>query len=190
MKQQLTELLVARLQEQPSIPQSDPVPSFHITYLYVGHFLARWGTRMWDFSVGIYGAVESASTALFGPIIGHWVDRFPYVKVLRIWLLTQNLSFVIAGGTVLALLVYADLRLTNFFAFVFLIILTNISGAVGVLSTLAGTILVERDWAVVISEGHSPEVLTKINSVMRRIDLFCKLCAPVLTGLIMSRPEF
>ncbi|XP_062024165.1 solute carrier family 40 member 2-like [Rosa rugosa] len=201
MKQQLTEPLVARTQEQPSIPQSDPVPSFLITYLYVGHFLARWGTRMWDFSVGlyminiwpdsllfaaIYGAVESASTALFGPIIGHWVDRFPYSKVLRIWLVTQNLSFVIAGGTVMALLVYADLKLTNFYAFVFLIILTNISGAVGVLSTLAGTILVERDWAVVISEGHSPEVLTKINSVMRRIDLFCKLCAPVLTGLIIS----
>lgn len=41
---------------------------------------------------------------------------------------------------------------------------------------------------VVISECHSdPEVLlTKMNSVLRRIDLFCKLCAPVLTGFIIS----
>lgn len=52
--------------------------------------------RMWEFSVGlymmniwpdsllyaaIYGAVESASTALFGPIIGTWVDKLTYVKV-------------------------------------------------------------------------------------------------------------
>ena len=51
---------------------------------------------MWEFSVGlymvniwpdsllyaaIYGAVESASIALFGPIIGRWVDKLSYVKV-------------------------------------------------------------------------------------------------------------
>lgn len=203
MKQELREPLQAQVQEEPSNSQYDPLPSHLIRYLYVGHFLARWGTRMWEFSVGlymisiwpdslllaaIYGAVESASTALFGPLIGHWVDRFPYVKVLRLWLVTQNLSFMIAGGTVMALLVYSDLKLTSFNAFILLVILTNISGAVGVLSTLAGTILLERDWVVVISECHSdPEVLlTKMNSVLRRIDLFCKLCAPVLTGFIIS----
>lgn len=52
--------------------------------------------RMWEFSVGlyminiwpdsllyaaIYGAVESASTAVFGPIIGRWVNRLSYVQV-------------------------------------------------------------------------------------------------------------
>lgn len=52
---------------------------------------------MWEFSVGlyminiwpdsllyaaIYGAVESASTAVFGPIIGTWVDKLTYVKVI------------------------------------------------------------------------------------------------------------
>ena len=51
---------------------------------------------MWEFSVGlyminiwpdsllyaaIYGAVESASIALFGSIIGRWVDKLCYVKV-------------------------------------------------------------------------------------------------------------
>lgn len=69
-----------------------------------------------------------------------------YGQVLRLWLVTQNLSFVIAGGTVMVLLVYSDLKHTNFNAFISLVILINISGAVGVLSTLAGTILVERDW--------------------------------------------
>lgn len=37
-----------------------------------------------------------------------------------------------------------------------------------------------------ITEGQSTEVLTNMNSVIRRIDLFSKLCAPVLTGFIIS----
>ncbi|KAJ0027738.1 hypothetical protein Pint_34982 [Pistacia integerrima] len=183
------------------VQEQSPLHSSLLTYLYVGHFLARWGARMWEFSVGlymisiwpdsllfaaIYGAVESASTALFGPIIGQWVERLTYVKVLRIWLVSQNLSFIIAGVSVIALLVSSTLKSTNFTAFILLLLLTNISGAVGVISTLAGTILIEREWVVVISEGHPPEVLTKINSIIRRIDLICKLLAPVISGFIIS----
>ncbi|KAI5662989.1 hypothetical protein M9H77_22312 [Catharanthus roseus] len=172
-----------------------------LVYLYVGHFLARWGARMWEFSVGLYminvwpdsllltaayGVVESASTFLFGPVIGELVNKFTYVKVLRLWLLSQNISFLIAGGTVIALLTYEDMISTNFITFITFILLINISGAVAVLSTLAGTILVEREWVVVISEGQPPGVLTKMNSVIRRIDLVCKLFAPVVTGFIIS----
>lgn len=51
---------------------------------------------MWEFSVGlymitlwpdslilpaIYGAIECASTALFGPIVGQWVQRSTHLKV-------------------------------------------------------------------------------------------------------------
>jgi solute carrier family 40 (iron-regulated transporter), member 1 len=39
---------------------------------------------------------------------------------------------------------------------------------------------------VVISCGHPPAVLTGINSVVRRIDLSCKLLAPVFSGLVFS----
>ncbi|XP_057458728.1 solute carrier family 40 member 1-like [Lotus japonicus] len=187
----------------PLLPQQQETatPSSLITYLYIGHFLARWGARMWEFSVGlyminiwpdsllyaaIYGAVESASTAVFGPLIGTWIDKFTYVKVLRLWLVTQNLSFVIAGVTVVNLLIYSSLKFTNFSAFILLVMVTNICGGIGVLSTLAGTILIEREWLLVISEGQPPELLTKMNSVTRRIDLCCKLLAPVITGFIIS----
>uniref|UniRef100_A0A5B6YZR1 Solute carrier family 40 member n=1 Tax=Davidia involucrata TaxID=16924 RepID=A0A5B6YZR1_DAVIN len=190
------------MMREPLISQQPTsFPSSVLAYLYVGHFLARWGARMWEFSVGlymisvwpdslilaaIYGVVESASTALLGPFVGQWVDKLTYVKVLQLWLLTQNFSFVVAGGTVIGLLVHLNLKSTNFMAFISLVILTNISGAVGVLSTLAGTILIEREWVVVISEGQPPGVLTKMNSVIRRIDLICKLFAPVATGFIIS----
>ncbi|CAD6336554.1 unnamed protein product [Miscanthus lutarioriparius] len=169
--------------------------------LYAGHALARWGTRMWEFSVGlymiriwpgsllftaIYGVVESSSVAVFGPIVGTLVDKLTYLQVLGLWLLVQSLSFIIAGASVTALLVYDDLKATSFPVFMALVIVTNVSGALAALSTLAGTILIEREWVVVISSRHPPAVLTGINSVVRRIDLSCKLLAPVFSGLVIS----
>ncbi|KAH1256488.1 Solute carrier family 40 member 2 [Glycine max] len=188
------------LRREPLLAQHQETPSSLINHLYIGHFLARWGARMWEFSVGlyminiwpdsllyaaIYGAVESASIALFGSIIGRWVDKLCYVKVLQLWLVTQNLSFVVAGATVVALLLNSSLKLTNFSAFILMVLTINICGGIGVLSTLAGTILIERE-LLVISEGQPPEFLTKMNSVTRRIDLTCKLLAPVVTGFIIS----
>ncbi|KAH0454684.1 hypothetical protein IEQ34_016608 [Dendrobium chrysotoxum] len=133
---------------------------------------------MWEFSVAlyminiwpdsllftaIYGVVEAASTTLFGP-------------VLRMWLFIRSLSFLAAGGAVAALLVYFGPASHKSVPFVALLVITNISGAICVLSTLA----------VVISNGQPPEVLVRMNSIIRRIDLICKLFAPVLTGFIIS----
>ncbi|KAJ4891918.1 Solute carrier family 40 member 1 [Raphanus sativus] len=134
----------------------------------------------------IYGAIESGSTAIFGPIVGQWIEGMDYVKVLRLWLLCQNLSYTIAGGAVIKLLLVSDLKSRNNPVFATLVVLTNVAGAIGVLSTLGGTVLIERDWGVVMSEGHPPEVLTRMNSVIRGIDLSSKLLSPVITGLIIS----
>ncbi|GAB4833251.1 hypothetical protein Ancab_031498 [Ancistrocladus abbreviatus] len=130
--------------------------------------------------------LTNQALSLFGPIIGEWVDRLTYVKVLQLSSFTQNLSFVVAGGTVIALLACSDLKSTHFMTFSLLVGVTYFSGAVGVLSTLAGTILIEREWVVVISEDQPPGVLTKLNSIIRRIDLVCKLFAPVFSGFIIS----
>ncbi|KAI3759918.1 hypothetical protein L1987_50304 [Smallanthus sonchifolius] len=179
----------------------DHIPTSILLHLYLGHFLARWGARTWEFSVGLYminvwpdslllaaayGVAESASTTLFGPLVGQWIDNSTYPKVLRFWLLTQNLSFFVAGVAMVGLLVSPDLRVTSALTFALLVVLTNLSGAVAVLSTLAGTILIEREWVVVISEGNSSNILTKLNSTIRRIDLISTLFAPVITGFVIS----
>ena len=39
---------------------------------------------------------------------------------------------------------------------------------------------------VVICSGHPAAVLARMNSVIRRIDLSCKLLAPVLSGFVIS----
>ncbi|CAH8359094.1 unnamed protein product [Eruca vesicaria subsp. sativa] len=184
-------------------PQNPPPPLRRrfIISLYVGYFLARWCVRTWEFSVAlymiylwpnslllaaIYGAIESGSTAIFGPIVGQWIEGMDYVRALRLWLLCQNLSYTIAGGAVIKLLLDYDLKPRNIPVFATLVVLTNVAGSIGVLSTLGGTILIERDWAVVMSEGYPPEVLTRMNSVIRGIDLSSKLLSPVITGLIIS----
>ncbi|GBG86779.1 hypothetical protein CBR_g42062 [Chara braunii] len=63
--------------------------------LYCSHFLSRWGSRMWEFAVAlfmveilprsllltaVYGLVEAGSVALFGMIVGRWVDSSPRLK--------------------------------------------------------------------------------------------------------------
>ncbi|XP_071738449.1 solute carrier family 40 member 2-like isoform X2 [Rutidosis leptorrhynchoides] len=179
----------------------DHISATLLIYLYAGHFLARWGARTWEFSVGLYminvwpdsllmaaayGVVESASTTLFGALVGQWIDNSTYPKVLRVWLVTQNLSFIVAGISVVGLLISPDLRTTNVAIFSLLIVMINLSGALAVLSSLAGTILIEREWVVVISEGHSSNLLTKMNSIIRRIDLISNLFAPVITGFIIT----
>ena len=68
---------------------------------------------------------------------------FPHIQVLQLWTLTQNVSFIVAGITVVILLAYPGLE---WIIFVSLVMITYLSGAMAVLSTLAGTILIEREW--------------------------------------------
>ncbi|XMA11362.1 hypothetical protein WAI453_004153 [Rhynchosporium graminicola] len=60
----------------------------------------------------------------------------------------------------------------------------------GILETLSasGNVLsMERDWIVTAAspDGHTYD-LTHLNSVMRRIDLICKLIAPILISIVIS----
>ena len=59
-----------------------------------------------------------------------------------------------AGVVIVGLWVFPSLKHIKLAAYIALVALTNISGAVGVLSTLAGTILIEREWEL---HTHLPE---------------------------------
>ncbi|KAL5981931.1 hypothetical protein ACLOJK_015998 [Asimina triloba] len=140
-----------------------------IAYLYAGHFLGRWDSQLF---AAIYGAVESASTALFGSVIGQWVDRFTYFKVLRAWLLAQNLSFIVAGGTVTTLLIYHALKSSGFTAFMSLVVLP----------------MYQEPLRMGCGDFKWPTArnIDIMNSVIRRFVLICKLFAPIVAGFIIS----
>ncbi|KAK1268186.1 Solute carrier family 40 member 2 [Acorus gramineus] len=146
---------------------------------------------MWEFSVGlytisvwpdsllfaaIYGVVESASTFLFGPTVGKLVDKFTYLQVLCFYLSTQSLSFVVAGSRLTTLLVHQYLKSTHFMSFYVLVVLTNASGAIGVLPLLLGG----RDFKWPTTRSADTDEF-----IHWRIDLSCKLLAPVFSGFII-----
>ncbi|KAG5060555.1 hypothetical protein JHK87_001584 [Glycine soja] len=155
---------------------------------------------MWEFSVGlyminiwsdsllyaaIYGTIESASTALFDPIIGRWVDKLSYVKN------TLLAGFEVVVGDTKSLFCYCrghcNCLLVNSVFEVYKFPSFHIAG-------------VDHQhlwwhWCTFNScrcnldskrMVNPPELLTKMNSVTRRIDLTCKLLAPVVTGFIIS----
>lgn len=61
--------------------------------------------------------------------------------------------------------------------------LLSLLACVEKLSSVVNTISVERDWVVVISQNNTDD-LQELNSQMRRIDLFCKLLAPLSIALV------
>lgn len=202
MEQQRERIEEQREEEEPLLlpfhGSSCPSRARFLTYLYVSHFLTRWGSRMWEFGVGlfmiaiwpdsllltsVYGLVEDLAVVSMGVTVGKWVDRTPRLKVLQISLGTRNGSVVAAALALAILLLGQDF---GFETFAGLVILVNLFGGLSALSALATNIAVERDWVLAVAEGQRIATLTELNSAMRGIDLTCKLMAPVLVGMIMS----
>ena len=51
------------------------------------------------------------------------------------------------------------------------------------LASVAARISVEKDWIVCLCEDDTSR-LSKVNTNVRTIDLFCNLLAPTLTGIV------
>lgn len=172
-----------------------------LPYLYISHFLSRWGARMWEFGVGLFmfeiwpssllltslfGLVEDMAVVFLGVYVGKWVDRTARLKVVQVSLGVRNVSVLIAALALVILLLRPGSMLGGYRTFFSLVAVVNILGGVSALAALATNVAVERDWVLAIAEGKRLGTLTEMNSVMRRIDLSCKLLAPVLVGIIMS----
>jgi iron-regulated transporter 1 len=60
-----------------------------------------------------------------------------------------------------------------------------LSSIIGELMGNASTMALEKDWVVVLAGGDS-NLLSSMNATMRRIDLLCKLLAPLAFGVILQ----
>lgn len=60
-----------------------------------------------------------------------------------------------------------------------------VCGCIQNLSGVALSVAIERDWVTVIAQASS-EHLTRINTYVRRIDLLCKLLAPLFVSLLIT----
>ncbi|OCL03208.1 hypothetical protein AOQ84DRAFT_392433 [Glonium stellatum] len=162
--------------------------------LYISHTLSTWNSRTFEFGAVIflaaifpgtlfyascYALFRSAAAALLSSWVGGLVDR-----THRLLLVRQSIVLQRAPVAVSCLLFLILLRIENLKGPVLLCFATSIGLAcIEKLASIANTVAVERDWLIVISESLDIE-RKDLNSTMRRIDLLCKLIAPVFISLI------
>lgn len=145
------------------------------------------------------GIVRTVASICFASVVGRWVDKSPNrMKTLsstisfnRIAVITTSvLWFLISGpekkngGTLSGLGFHLELSpiLKNG---IFTLIL--FLGIVETLSASGNMLSMERDFVPTAADpSGQPYDLTHLNSVMRRIDLTCKLVAPILISIVIS----
>ncbi|KAG8625654.1 hypothetical protein KVT40_006055 [Elsinoe batatas] len=163
--------------------------------LYVSHSLAAWNARMFEFGAVLflstiypntllpasaYALARSLAAVLLSTWVGKIVDTKSRILVVRISIVGQRISVIVSCG-----LIYLLDRLRGSAGFMpwLLLAVLSLLACVEKLSATMNTIAIERDWVVVVAAG-SAEDLRAMNSTMRRIDLTCKLIAPLMIALI------
>ncbi|PYH43799.1 putative iron-regulated transporter [Aspergillus saccharolyticus JOP 1030-1] len=175
--------------ETPSAKPSSRV----LIRLYVSHFLSTWNSRMFEFGAvlflasifpgtllyaSIYALVRSLSAVILSSWLGTVVDQSNRLTALQQSIVWQRLP--VAGSCVcfVTLLVSPSSILK-----ILLFLTTVVLACAEKLAATVNTVAVERDWAIVVADAlEIPR--QDLNASMRRIDLFCKLVAPLFISLI------
>jgi iron-regulated transporter 1 len=153
--------------------------------------------EIWDDTLlpsAVFTFASYLAVFFFMPHVGAWVDQTPRITVMRTSILIQNIAilfsscmmfaliFVTTGGTAAINSDNSPEWTWKMYASFGSIVAASV---VGELMGNAGTLALERDWIVVISEKNSI-ALSAMNSTMRRIDLCSKLLAPLAFGLALQ----
>ncbi|KAG0649553.1 Iron-regulated transporter 1 [Hyphodiscus hymeniophilus] len=202
------------LEDFPFIEEDVLMTRSQALNLYTTHFLSTWNVRSYEFAAIIFtaaaypdtlvaasirGIMRAVASICFSSAVGRWVDQNPNRLKTLLSTITVNRSSVIAASAMWFFVVGSNtgnnqnqatgpgstvnegLLNGSLFALILLLgILENLSASGNMLS-------MERDWVVAASSPDGrPYDLTYLNSAMRRIDLICKLIAPIVISVIVS----
>ena len=143
----------------------------------------------------IYGFVTTGVAIIFSGWAGQLVDEHHNLEIVRASIIFIKFAACTQYGSSLVLLyrlgssIDASTRPWSNSLCSGLFSLIVIGGCV---HTLAGTtisVAVEREWVTTIA-GASSAHLTVLNTYMRRIDLFCKLAAPLFVSLLTTAVSY
>ncbi|PFH49799.1 hypothetical protein AMATHDRAFT_146811 [Amanita thiersii Skay4041] len=163
--------------------------------LYISHSLSTWNSRSFEFGAtlflatifpgtllptSVYALTRSLSAILFAPTVGRYIDTHNRLEVVRLSIVLQRVS--VALSCVVFWYMLADGSSTEYLK-PYLLVLLALLACVEKLFSIMNTVSVERDWVVVIAHGDEVQ-LRVLNSMMRRIDLFCKLIGPLAISLV------
>ncbi|KAJ5969538.1 hypothetical protein N7501_005786 [Penicillium viridicatum] len=199
-----------------SSPNDIPAPEARsvLTRLYISHTLSTWNSRMFEFGAvlflasifpgtllyaSIYALVRAFSAIALSSWLGAQVDRSDRLVAVRYSIVWQRVPVAVS-----CLCFVATVSTDSWAVTITLFVVQGLLACMEKLAATANTVAVERDWAIVISDsinvprqGEEAEVtcsstisnwnrMADLNASMRRIDLFCKLLAPVFISLIDS----
>ncbi|CAE6527359.1 unnamed protein product [Rhizoctonia solani] len=160
----------------------------------------------------IYGFVTTAIGILFSGAVGHQIDIRTRLPTIRVCIATQKIFASICYGLFLILFTRFS-GLDNDLQRLLLAFIST-CGCGLKLATVGMNVCVERDWVMTIassirsatsssrpgspaterpaspfstrSTDHADRVLLKLNTTLRRIDLICKLVAPLFVSSLTS----
>ncbi|KAF9345895.1 hypothetical protein BGX26_002632 [Mortierella sp. AD094] len=160
--------------------------------LYLSHLLTSWVDRSFEFASyllisrvytnslfqsSIYGLTTTLIALLLSNHIGNWINILSRLNTYRITLLTQKCS-IIASTLLFHYLDSPEGAHNALYAFIIVL------GCTLKLSFIGNAIAIEKDWAMIISDGH----LELLLPTMRRIDLICKTLSPIFIGYLLLAP--
>lgn len=165
------------------------------------HFTSLGGGLRSRFDTPRSGIVRTLASICFSSMVGRWVDQNPNRLKTLLGTISANRFAVISASILWFFIVAANssppsLTPSNYETIgipthplfkggIFTLIL--LLGILECLSASGNMLSMERDWVITAaSPAGQAYDLTHLNSVMRRIDLICKLIAPILISIIVS----
>merc|ERR1719427_2403313 len=134
-----------------------------------------------------YGLVIAASVILFGASIGRWIDKTRRLTAAKTFLTIQNTAVSLCALLLAGFISYkseideANLSLVTGAVSVGAIILASIAR----LASSGTNIIIQKDWIVVIA-GEDSDLLAKMNSILRTIELTTYMLAPAAAGQLFT----
>ena len=162
--------------------------------LYTSHFLSYWNSRAFEFGAvlflagifpgtllyaSIYALGRSLAGTLLSSRVGSYVDRTNRLTAIRSSIIWQRFPVAASCGLFLVLFAGPQSRLTFWLCFPTTVLLACFEK----LAAMGNTIALERDWIIVVADAVTVP-RQSLNGTLRRIDLCCKLLAPLVLAFV------
>jgi len=170
--------------------------------VYSAHALSTWGDNMWWFAGGcymlelhsqslrltaIYGLVIAASVIVFGSTVGRWIDRTRRLTAARVFLTIQNTAVSLCALLLAGFITYRPRLEEEPGSWVTTLVSSGgiLLASIARLASSGTNIIIQKDWVVVIAEGDT-DLLAKMNSILRTIELITYMVAPAVAGQLFT----
>ncbi|KAK9430537.1 Ferroporti-1 [Lipomyces doorenjongii] len=167
----------------------------------ISHFLSAWNSRIFEYSAvlfltsifpgtllppSVYALWRALSAMFLAPAMGRQVDKTNRLVVVRRSIVFQRAAVACSCALFAAMIILnVGASATSMLIKAGFIVMLSAFACVEKLASIMNTVSVERDWVVVIA-GSSTADLRQLNSIMRRIDLFCKMAGPLAISFLIG----